>query len=270
MVSPEQVNKALERILASEKFANTPKLGRFLRFTVEKTLAGEGSELKEYLLGTEVFDRGSDFDPRLDPIVRVEARRLRAKLEEYYQGPGGQDATRIVLPKGGYVPVFETPSAPPRSASLRWMLIAGAVLAIAATALFTRNGVASRALVTAVIPQDGDEYSAGLAEAVSVELARSQEIRVVAWPIVMEYLQRHTENDIRASTRELGAAAAIAISVRRDGDRLRITALLMRPDSGTKDWAGEYERGTGDPFAVQRELARTIADEAGRAVSRFR
>ena len=83
----DAVRAQLDRILASPGFVNADRLSRFLRFVVERTLAGEGDQLKEYLLGTEVFDRPSDYDPRLDSIVRVEARRLRAKLAEFYAGP---------------------------------------------------------------------------------------------------------------------------------------------------------------------------------------
>ena len=61
---------------------------RFLRLAVERALAGQADELKEYLIGVEVFDRKASYDPRVDPIVRVEARRLRAKLKAYYEGDG--------------------------------------------------------------------------------------------------------------------------------------------------------------------------------------
>lgn len=97
----------LERILASELFQNAGRLSRFLRFVTERALAGEGERLKEYVVGVEVFDRDQQYDPRLDSIVRVEAGRLRTRLDQYYQGPGRDDALRIQLPKGSYVPSFE-------------------------------------------------------------------------------------------------------------------------------------------------------------------
>lgn len=80
---------------------------RFLRFVVEAALAGRQEQLKEYLVGVEVFDRNHDYDPHLDPIVRVDARRLRAKLKEYYENGGQRDALVISLPKGSYAPLFE-------------------------------------------------------------------------------------------------------------------------------------------------------------------
>lgn len=80
---------------------------RFLEFTVRQTLEGKAGEIKEALVGVEVFDRPADYDPRVDPIVRVEARRLRQKIEEYYASDGAGDAVRIVYAKGGYAPRIE-------------------------------------------------------------------------------------------------------------------------------------------------------------------
>jgi hypothetical protein len=73
---------------------------------VEETAAGRGGAIKEYTLGLNVFDRGDEFNPRLDPIVRVQARNLRSRLEKYYETQGAEDPIRIELPKGTYVPVF--------------------------------------------------------------------------------------------------------------------------------------------------------------------
>src|SRR5262245_45714026 len=96
----------LERILRSAALVTSPSLSRFLRYIVEETLAGRGSAIREYTLGVHVFDRGDDFNPRLDPIVRVQARNLRARVAKYYEGPGVEDPIRIELPKGTYVPIF--------------------------------------------------------------------------------------------------------------------------------------------------------------------
>src|SRR5689334_24955180 len=81
-------------------------MARFLRLAVERTLAGKGDQLKEYLIGVEVFDRSPSYDPRVDPIVRVEARRLRAKLKAYYDGDGRHDAVCFAFRPGGYAPEF--------------------------------------------------------------------------------------------------------------------------------------------------------------------
>jgi TolB-like protein len=107
--SRDEIQRQLERILASAHFAGAARLSRFLRYIVERTCAGESAKLKEFVIGTEVFDRDHRFDPRLDSVVRVEAGRLRSRLVEYYAGPGANDSVIIRVPRGAYVPVFELP-----------------------------------------------------------------------------------------------------------------------------------------------------------------
>src|ERR1051325_9258908 len=105
---PDSIRAALQRIVTSPQLESSPSLCRFLRFVVEETLAGRGGLIKEYSLGAEVFNRGDDFDPRIDPIVRVQARNLRARMAKYYEGPGASESIVIELPKRTYVPVFTT------------------------------------------------------------------------------------------------------------------------------------------------------------------
>src|ERR1700674_442007 len=107
----QDVAAQLEKILSSQTFGNGTQASRLLRFVVERTLEHRQEEIKESVLGAEVFGRPS-FDPRTDPIVRVEASRLRQKLTSYYQSDGKEDAVRIVLPKRGYVPVFQPVDGP--------------------------------------------------------------------------------------------------------------------------------------------------------------
>ncbi len=115
-LSLEAIQQQLERILSSAAFSHSERLRRFLRYVVEAVNQGRGEFLKEYQVGTAVFDRHDSFDTRLDPIVRVEARRLRAKLEEYYSAEGRDDTVQIELPKGSYAPVFQKRSAAELSA----------------------------------------------------------------------------------------------------------------------------------------------------------
>lgn len=119
---PEPVSHAsvvgqLERVLGDPLFNKSLRLSRFLRFGVERVLAGAAAELKEYTVGVEVFERSTDYSPSLDPIVRIMAGRLRSKLAEYYAGPGVGDPILIEVPRGGYVPQFTTRgSVPPVAA----------------------------------------------------------------------------------------------------------------------------------------------------------
>src|SRR5688572_1900694 len=105
------IRAELESILASEVFSRSQQLRRFLSFIVEQRLAGQGHSIKESVLAHELYGKGTDFDGGTDPVVRVDARRLRDKLREYYAGRS--DPVIISLPKGSYVPVFAALSASP-------------------------------------------------------------------------------------------------------------------------------------------------------------
>lgn len=105
----EQKLEQLERVLQSRTLQNSESLKAFLRFVVEQTIANHEAQLKEYTIATEVFGRNSDYDPRIDSVVRVQAGRLRTKLQEYYATEGKSDQIVIDLPKGHYHPVFNLP-----------------------------------------------------------------------------------------------------------------------------------------------------------------
>jgi adenylate cyclase len=93
-------------LIGSNAFDASERNRRFLEYVVEETLAGRAERIKAYNVATEVFGRDVNFDPQLDPVVRMEARRLRTSLERYYLTEGKRSELRITLPKGGYVPEF--------------------------------------------------------------------------------------------------------------------------------------------------------------------
>ena len=153
--SPDEVRAQLARILGSPEFA-VPQRGRdFLRHVVEETLAGHADRLKGYTIATSVFERDASFDAQADPVVRIEAGRLRRALERYYLVAGQADPVLIEVPKGGYVPTFarrtlaapgspaveEQPpaaAAPPRTgtaAPTGWRALAAVAAGMAAVAL---------------------------------------------------------------------------------------------------------------------------------------
>ena len=102
----EHVRAALGRLRGWQEIARSPQLARLLTYIVERTLAGEADAIKAYAIAVDVFGRPPDFDPQTDPIVRVQARRLRTLLDDYYRGPGRDESVRIELPVGRYVPRF--------------------------------------------------------------------------------------------------------------------------------------------------------------------
>ena len=209
----EEVRRQLDRILASDLFANADRLSRFLRFVVERTLAGEGDQLKEYAVGVGVFDRGEQYDPRVDSIVRVEASRLRTKIDEYYRSANSTDPVVIRLPKGTYTPEFEvrqrsivdspqTSGAPPPARRNRWWIAASlAALVVLVVIAFTaaRTGdrpvASSVASVTlAVLPfevflsdPDLQLLAAQVTDGVTTEVARLGSVSVVSHTSALQF-----------------------------------------------------------------------------------
>jgi Tol biopolymer transport system component len=154
---PREIREELERLLTDPLFARADRARRFLRFAIETALAGNAAALKETVIGVEVFDRAAGYDPGADPIVRVEARRIRAKLERYYATHGRGAAVRISIPGPGYVPVFTRlcepraagvvgappPLPPERPARSRmpWILAAGLAAAVLAAAVLVSSSL---------------------------------------------------------------------------------------------------------------------------------
>ena len=108
--SPEHIRFELRRVVNSTHFDASERNRRFIEYVVEETLMGRGDRIKAYNIATVVFGRGDSFDPTLDPVVRMEARRLRRSLERFYLVEGEGGPVRIALPKGGYVPKFQGPA----------------------------------------------------------------------------------------------------------------------------------------------------------------
>ena len=100
----DNIRAELLRVLASDEFRSSERRSRLLKFLVERALNGDTSHIKEYVVGVEVFDKPPDYDPRIDPAVRVEMSRVRTKLAEYYAGSGAASPLRIEFPKGSYAP----------------------------------------------------------------------------------------------------------------------------------------------------------------------
>jgi hypothetical protein len=168
-VTPDEIRAALQRMTGSDVFSRSPQLGAFLRFVVEAVLQGKARRIKAYTIGIEVLRRDTKFDPQLDPIVRVEATRLRRAIERYYAGPGATDPIIIDLPRGSYVPTFRRREIAPARAMFsiaaigRWanalrrplpsaavaVLATVAVLSIAAAFFFSRR---DDGITTAAIP----------------------------------------------------------------------------------------------------------------------
>lgn len=137
-LEPRVIREHLAAVLGSPPFVRSHRLQRFLQYIVDRELTGRRDDIQEYAIGLEVFDRGDAFDPRSDSIVRVEARRLRDRLADYYAGDGRREPVRIVLPKRGYVPTFERQRRlPMRAARAAAFVAAVSIVIVVAYGLYT-------------------------------------------------------------------------------------------------------------------------------------
>jgi serine/threonine-protein kinase len=207
-------------MLASRLFARSERLCRFLRFCVEQTLDDKSDQLKEQLVGVEVFDRKGDYDPRIDPIVRVEARRLRSKLKTYYTSSGRPDCVLIDLPKGAYVPSFRMRNASPRPISVD---------------AAEERSIAVLPFANLTPEAGADYFSDGLTEELIHLLTRIPRLRVVAWTSMSQL--RGREQDLAGIRQELKVATVLRGSVRRTDTRVRVTAQLIDTESGNYLWS---------------------------------
>ncbi len=284
------VRSELERLLASPSLRDSDTLKRFLRYIVENTLAGEGDRLKEYRLGLEVFGRDTSFDPKLDPVVRMAARRLRAKLQEHYENGGRGAAVRIEVPKGAYStsfvrvaeaeiasaipsdrpgqqPIPESSAVPRRR--MRNIAVAFALLlAIGSAALYLRH---SRFLPfrdqppsLAVLPflnltgnPDKEYLSDGFTDEITGSVAHTAGLRVVARTSAFKF--KGKSEDVREIGKQLNVSSVLEGSIQTQGERLRITAQLIRTSDGYHVWSETYEREFKDTFAVEDEISRALA-----------
>lgn len=232
-----RVREQLERILRSETFQQADRLKRFLAFIVEEAMGGRQAELKEYVIGAQVFRKEESFDPRTDPIVRVQARRLRAKLMRYYREEGRADSLVFDLPKGGYAPVFkprETPVVVRRSIS---------------TALVSRNAIAVQVFADHSPGRDVGFLCLAFRDEIIHTLAQLPGLRVLAAP-------DGAGDDVDRGVRD--AVVVLGGSVRRAGDRLRVGVHLIDGASGCYLWSESIDALESDAFAAQERVADAV------------
>jgi adenylate cyclase len=252
------IRQQLETILISPQFVNSRNLQNFLRFIVEKTLAGESADIKGYTVATQVLGRKADFDPNLDPIVRIQAGRLRRALEQYYGLQGQSDAVVIEVPKGSYVPVF-------RPASRR----GGADTVIPGVrqepilALLPGPSVAVMPLLNLTGDREQEYFAEGLAEELTSELARYQELRVIAYQSTRRW--KGEKIDPRAAGQDLGVRFLVEGSIRKDAKTVKLDLHLVDTQNGQRVWGEQFcrELKADSLIALQEEVARQVAARLG-------
>jgi adenylate cyclase len=238
----------LTRIVHSPVFISSPRLCRFLTHIVNRTIHGDLDSLKEFSIAMEVFDRTSEYDSNIDAIVRVEARRLRAKLKAYYEeGAGESDPVLIALRPGSYVPVFRWLDAQPRNEPQK----------TGATTEPCRVSLAVLPFVNMSPEPDQDFFCDGITEEIINSLTHVAGLNVIARRSAFQF--KGMSVDIREVGWRLDADVVIEGSVRKAGDQLRITAQASETEFGHHLWSETFQRELKDVFAIQEEIARAVA-----------
>jgi tetratricopeptide (TPR) repeat protein len=302
--TPDEIRTELTRITASDVFANSPQLTSFLSFIVEAALNGKSDRLKGYVIAVEVLRRDVHFDPQLDPIVRVEATRLRRALARYYAGAGAGDDVLIEVPLGGYAPTFSRRTASagaiephPRSSvwmqrlrrvpRSRWLAAAALIIAAAALAAVPvwRGGL-NRPLVAgsgaasgvAPAPSPGNGMPTLLVNRFDVAGAPGPQ-SLTADPLRAKLTDAFSRFDSINVTAELppGQAADYALNglIEYDADggatvsfRLRDIADGIEVWSRTFDWITSGPARTTAENALMLELASSLMQPFGIVRSR--
>jgi len=266
-ISADDVREELECILDSPEFKNKPMLCGFLSHVVEETLAGRAHEIKGYTVATQVFGRRKDFDPAIDPIVRIQAGRLRRTLESYYSGRGRQGRLRIDIGKGSYVPTFtrfipqEQRMGESRQPALMVLLekeIPPRTPEISHSS--TRNGPSIAVMPLSNLANDPDQaYLAyGLTEELMSELAR-RGLQVNSFHSVMQWNEKPI--DARQARQELGVRFFLEGSLRKEGQTIKFTLRLIDTATLIQIWGEQYKRDLEPDkmIALQEEIARSAA-----------
>ena len=295
----EDVRAQLETLLTSPDLDAPARARRFLRYVVEETLAGRAERIKAYAIGTVVFERSADFDAQSDPVVRIEAGRLRRALERYYLSHGLSDPLVITIPKGGYVPHFalRNPPAeeadpvpvavsprPPVDLPLRrrnpWLAAVPAAVAFVAflggLLLWSpwRDGASRTLQDSAPLPPGGPTLVVMPFEALGEPSAKTYADGLIE-EVLSQFarfkeitvLGRETSRSIPPGAdaarirRDLGVRYVLEGSVRAAAHRLRITGRLLEAETGAVLWSQTYDEDlqVRDLFTTQDDVARRVA-----------
>jgi TolB-like protein len=283
-----RVRRQLERVLQSDLFTRSEQLSRFLQFIIERHLEGCQEVLKESVIGVEVFGRKPDYNPKYDPIVRTEARRLRARLNEYYANGGKSDPLLIELPKGGYVPAVTRivwqckpqSNNPPQQATIAASKPSRpavpsrvALVLVSVCLLFGFAAVAFRwefrhqnlPIPIAVLPLTNlspdpanDYFSDGLTGEIIRNLSIIDGLAVRSQ--TSSFAFKGKPRNIRDAGDQLSVDYILEGSVLRAGEKLRINVHLVRVRDDVPLWSDRYDLEMRDIFAIQDEISRGIVN----------
>lgn len=251
--SEDLVRAELARLLESPIFAQSDRLGRFLRFAVEHAISGADERLKEYIIGTEVYDRKPPYHPSHDSIVRTEARRLRSKLKDYYESEGKNNPIFIYFRPGSYIPIFRSKvsASDPEIAteiSTEEVFVEGAGITVAVIPFLGAFGQPLSA-----------KYAQGITDELVHEIMQCEGCRVVATSSIAHLTPQ--VSDIPALAQKLGVQIVFEGSVRVEGSRVRVTSRMVNAD-GFQLWSQRFEAeaDSSSIFTMQEQFASALVN----------
>ena len=269
--SPELIRKQLRLVLDSDEIRNSQILAKFLEFVVLEKLAEHEEEIKEYTIGVKALGRSSDFNPQLDAIVRIHAGRLRRILLHYYLTNGKNDPVIITIPKGTYIPNFDFPNTEADNTIIH---IPDLREAVDLANINNNNHVQYSKPILVIVPfsnlspdNSKDYFVSGLAEQLSFDLARFQNISVISYYSTITY--NSGVSDLKELKKEVGADYILTGSVRFNEETIRLHLQLLLSENGKIVWTETYVRQftLHDILDIQEEIAdqalNTIADDYG-------
>ncbi|GMQ48168.1 hypothetical protein [Vibrio sp. 10N] len=222
-VTEQQIQNTLDKIVAFPLFYSSPKLVAFLRYIVEQTIVGQGSQLSQYSIATELFEKPASFNPSSDPLVRMLATKLRKSLMAFYQTTNDSDLIVITLPKRSYSPQFSHIASPaPSSITLN----------------INYPTLAVQSFVTSLKDPACDEVALSLQEELNHALSLFEQLAVVS-PLRVQEVTGGVASLTELHER-LGARYVVSGSVRRAGGALRVTVTLSETEHGLQIWSERF------------------------------
>ena len=257
-ISEIAIRDQLERILADREFLATDKMREFLRFVVEETLACREHVIKGYTVATHVFGRSDDFDPGQDPIVSIQAGRLRRALERYYLVAGQNDPIHIDIPKGRYVPRFRR-----HDADVQPLVGSNSSVSSATSSLPTGPTLAVLPFENLGGDLDQTFLMTGLTDELVTELNRFQDI------VVMSCQSKRHRDEMPSNPIEVGRAVSARFvlqgAVRTDSETVKVSTQLTDAKDGRQIWAEAFRHPleAGRLIATQEEIAARVVSAIG-------
>jgi TolB-like protein len=250
--SAPAIRQQLARMLQSPIFVQSDRLNRFLQFIVEHVIGGNQNYLKEYVIGSEVYDRRPPYNPNQDSIVRTEARRLRGKLKEYYETEGKDDPIYIYLRPGSYIPVLQYKAALagfPRVVDINDPSLSAKIPAVT-IAILPFHDITGSAL--------SSTYARGIPDELAFTLMQTEGCRVIA-PASMAHFNAQ-EHDVATAMSKVGAQIAYEGSVREEANHIRVTATIVDA-IGFQLWTKRFDTKAGSQtiFTTEEEIASALS-----------